>query len=196
MDSTPLPFALKRVLHMFVATAAAGMSCRRRADVALPDTATTEELLAEVKKLNEDPLVHGILVQLPLPKQCDEALILRTIAVHKDADGFSAENIGNLALKGGEPPLAVPCTPAGCIELLQRSNIDVSGKDAVVIGRSNIVGMPVAQILQSMNATVTVCHSRTKDLPGHVRRADIVIAAIGKAHFVQKDWVKPGAVVN
>jgi len=143
-------------------------------DVDLPDTTTTEELLAEVAKLNADPLVHGILVQLPLPDQCDEGKILAAIAVSKDADGFSAENIGNLALRGGEPPLAVPCTPAGCIELLQRSDIEVAGKNAVVLGRSNIVGMPVAHLLMSMNATVTVCHSRTVDLPEHVRRADII----------------------
>jgi 5,10-methylene-tetrahydrofolate dehydrogenase/methenyl tetrahydrofolate cyclohydrolase len=164
-------------------------------DVSLPDTTTTEELLAEVGKLNADPLVHGILVQLPLPPQCDEAAVLREIVVAKDADGFSAENIGNLCLKGGAPPLAVPCTPAGCIELLQRSNVEVAGKDAVVIGRSNIVGMPVAALLQSMNATVTVLHSRTADLPSHVKRADIVVAAIGKAEYVQADWLKPGCVV-
>merc|ERR1719161_2103919 len=100
-----------------------------------------------------------------------------------------------MALKGGQPPLAIPCTPAGCIELLQRANVDVSGKDAVVLGRSNIVGMPVAILLQSMNATVTVCHSRTKDLKEKVRAADIVVAALGKAEMVRGDWLKPGAVV-
>ena len=110
-------------------------------DVTLPDTATTEELLAAVRELNADPKIHGILVQLPLPDQCDEPLILKEIAVEKDADGFSAMNIGNLCLKGGDPPLAVPCTPAGCIELLQRSGYsNLSGLNAVVIGRSNIDG--------------------------------------------------------
>merc|ERR1711879_372319 len=102
---------------------------------------------------------------------------------------------GNLCLKGGVPPLALPCTPAGCIEMLQHSDIDVKGKDAVIIGRSNIVGMPVAQLLQSMDATVTVCHSRTKDIKDKVSRADIVVAAIGKANYVRGDWLKPGCVV-
>mmetsp|Transcript_16365 Transcript_16365/g.28727 ORF Transcript_16365/g.28727 Transcript_16365/m.28727 type:complete len:551 (+) Transcript_16365:69-1721(+) len=164
-------------------------------DVALPDTVSQDELLAEVEKLNLDPKVHAILVQLPLPKHIDEALILKTIRVDKDADGFSAMNIGNLCLKGGDPPLAVPCTPAGCIELLQRAGVEVAGKNAVVLGRSNIVGMPVSQLLQSMDATVTVCHSRTKDMVSYVRNADIVVAAIGKAEFVRGDWLKPGCVV-
>ena len=165
-------------------------------DVTLPDTATTEELLAAVRDLNADPKIHGILVQLPLPDQCDEPLILKEIAVEKDADGFSAMNIGNLCLKGGDPPLAVPCTPAGCIELLQRSGYsNLSGLNAVVIGRSNIVGMPVGALLQSMNATVTTCHSRTADIPAHLKNADIVVAAIGKAEFVKGEWLKPGCVV-
>ena len=110
-------------------------------------------------------------------------------------DGFSATNIGNLCLRGGRPPLAVPCTPAGCVELLQRSEIEVKGKDVVVVGRSNIVGMPVAHLLMSMDATVTVCHSRTTDLPAHVRRADIVIAAVGAAEMIKGSWLKPGATV-
>merc|ERR1711933_379045 len=113
----------------------------------------------------------------------------------KDVDGFSALNIGNLCLKGGDPPLAVPCTPAGCIELLQRSGIKVAGKDAVVLGRSNIVGMPVAALLQSMNATVTVCHSSTANLKEKVRSADVVVAALGRAEMVRGDWLKPGCVV-
>jgi len=115
--------------------------------------------------------------------------------VNKDADGFSAMNIGNLCLKGGDPPLAVPCTPAGCIELLERSGVDISGKEAVVLGRSNIVGMPVAQLLVHKNATVTVCHSRTKNIEDKVRQADIVVAAIGKTEFVRGSWLKPGVVV-
>jgi len=164
-------------------------------DVDLPDTVSQEDVLKEVEKLNADPAVHGILVQLPLPSHIDEPTVLKAIKVEKDADGFSAENIGNLCLKGGAPPLAIPCTPAGCIELLQRSNVKISGKKAVVIGRSNIVGMPVAALLQSCDATVTVCHSRTPNMEEIVRDADIVVAAIGKALYVQGSWLKPGCVV-
>jgi len=164
-------------------------------DVDLPETVSQQDLLAEVEKLNADPKVHGILVQLPLPSHIDEPTILKAITVEKDADGFSAMNIGNLCLKGGDPPLAIPCTPAGCIEMLQRSKVEISGKRAVVIGRSNIVGMPVAALLQSCDATVTVCHSRTKNMEELVRDADIVIAAIGKAFFVKSSWLKPGCVV-
>merc|ERR1711974_571247 len=144
-------------------------------DVSLLETVAEEDLLKEVEKLNNDEKVHAILVHLPLPDHIDEAKVLRSIRVDKDADGFSAENIGNLCLKGGAPPMAIPCTPAGVIEMLQRSHVQVNGADAVVLGRSNIVGMPVAALLQSMNATVTVCHSRTKDLEGKVRSADVVI---------------------
>jgi len=164
-------------------------------DITLPETASEADVMQEVAKLNADKSIHAILVQLPLPEHVNEAAVLASIAVEKDVDGFSAENIGNLCLRGGTPPLAIPCTPAGCIELLQRSNVKVSGLDAVVLGRSNIVGMPVAALLQSMNATVTVCHSRTKDLKEKVRRADIVIAALGKAEIVKGDWLKPGCVV-
>lgn len=164
-------------------------------DVDLPDTVSQADLLKEVEKLNNDPKVHAILVQLPLPKHIDEPTVLKAIKVEKDADGFSAENIGNLCLKGGDPPLAIPCTPAGCIEMLQRSNVEMSGKKAVVIGRSNIVGMPVANMLQSCDCTVTVCHSRTKNMEELVRTADIVVAAIGKAFFVKGSWLKPGCVV-
>mmetsp|Transcript_82714 Transcript_82714/g.162240 ORF Transcript_82714/g.162240 Transcript_82714/m.162240 type:complete len:464 (+) Transcript_82714:52-1443(+) len=164
-------------------------------DVDLPETVSQKDLLKEVEKLNNDPKVHAILVQLPLPKHIDEATVLKAIRVDKDADGFSAVNIGNLCLKGGDPPMAVPCTPAGCIELIQRSGVEVSGKRAVVIGRSNIVGMPVSQLLQSMDATVTVCHSRTKDMASYIKEADIVVAAIGKAEFVRGEWLKPGCTV-
>lgn len=164
-------------------------------DITLHEDTTQEQLMAEIQRLNQDPTVHAILVQLPLPQHLDEAAILAAIRVEKDVDGFSAMNIGNLCLKGGAPPMAVPCTPAGCIDLLQRSGIEVSGKDAVVLGRSNIVGMPVAVLLQSMNATVTVCHSRTKNLKEKVQRADIVIAALGQAEMVRGDWLKPGCVV-
>ena len=156
---------------------------------------TQKKLEAAIDGLNADDKVHGILVQLPLPKHIDESAIFARINVAKDVDGFSAANIGNLCLRGGQPPLAVPCTPAGCVELLQRSGVAVSGKEVVVLGRSNIVGMPVAHLLQSMDATVTVCHSRTADLASHCRRADIVVAAIGRAELVQGDWLTPGAVV-
>eukprot|EP00747_Dinoflagellata_sp_TGD_P221331 gnl/TRDRNA2_/TRDRNA2_93184_c0_seq1.p1 gnl/TRDRNA2_/TRDRNA2_93184_c0~~gnl/TRDRNA2_/TRDRNA2_93184_c0_seq1.p1 ORF type:complete len:378 (+),score=76.43 gnl/TRDRNA2_/TRDRNA2_93184_c0_seq1:63-1136(+) len=164
-------------------------------DVDLPEDVTQEKLLAELDKLNNDPKVHAILVQLPLPDHIEEHTVLKRIKVEKDVDGFAALNIGNLCLKGGDPPMAVPCTPAGCIELLQRSGVIVSGKNAVVLGRSNIVGMPVAALLQSMNATVTVVHSRTKDMEGVIRRADILVAAIGKAEMVRGDWLKSGCVV-
>ena len=147
------------------------------------EAVTQQELIATVRELNADPQVHAILVQLPLPKHIDEAKVLEEIAVEKDVDGFSAPNIGNMCLRGGKPPLAVPCTPAGCVELLQRSGVEVSGKEVVVVGRSNIVGMPVAHLLMSMDATVTVCHSRTADLPGHVKRADILVAAVGAAEY-------------
>mmetsp|Transcript_11746 Transcript_11746/g.27140 ORF Transcript_11746/g.27140 Transcript_11746/m.27140 type:complete len:369 (-) Transcript_11746:365-1471(-) len=159
------------------------------------ESVSQQQLLQCVRELNDDPKVHGILVQLPLPKHIDEAAVLEAIKVSKDVDGFSAENIGNMCLRGGKPPLAVPCTPAGCVELLQRSGVEVRGKEVVVLGRSNIVGMPVAHLLQSMDATVTVCHSRTTSIETHVRRADIVVAAIGRAEMVPGDWIKPGATV-
>jgi len=164
-------------------------------DINLTETVSELDILAEVEKLNNDPSVHGILVQLPLPDHIDEGKVLQSIDVKKDADGFSAYNIGNLCLRGGEPPLAVPCTPAGCIELLQRYGIEINGKDCVVLGRSNIVGMPVAALLQSCNGTVTLCHSRTKNIEAKIKQADIVVAAIGKTEYVKGDWIKPGAVV-
>ena len=164
-------------------------------DRVFEESVSTEKLIDTVRELNADPLVHGILVQLPLPRHVDEHKVLEAIDVAKDVDGFSASNIGNLCLRGGRPPLAVPCTPAGCVELLQRSEVDVKGKDVVVVGRSNIVGMPVAHLLMSMDATVTVCHSRTTDLPGHVRRADVVVAAVGAAEMIKGSWLKPGATV-
>ncbi|KAG7373881.1 methylenetetrahydrofolate dehydrogenase/methenyltetrahydrofolate cyclohydrolase [Nitzschia inconspicua] len=164
-------------------------------DVDLPEDVSEERVISEIEILNNDPSVHGILVQLPLPSHMDEATVLSKIKYEKDADGFDPLNIGNLWLRGGDPPLAIPCTPAGCLELLQRYDIDISGKDCVVLGRSNIVGMPVAALLQSCNGTVTVCHSRTENIPEIVKRADIVIAAIGKPEFVRGDWLKPGCVV-
>ena len=160
----------------------------------LPATAAQAEVLALVQQLGADKNVHGILVQLPLPKHIDERVILEAVPMSKDVDGFHPLNIGALAMKGREPDF-VPCTPAGVIELLDRSGTRIDGADAVVVGRSNIVGMPVSLLLVSRNATVTICHSRTKDLPGTCRQADIVVAAIGKAHFVKGDWIKPGATV-
>ena len=164
-------------------------------NINLEDTISEDALMEEVNKLNNDDRIHGILVQLPLPKHIDAEKILRNIKVSKDADGFSALNIGNMCLRGGLEPMAIPCTPAGCIELLKRSNIEVNGKNAVVLGRSNIVGMPVAHLLQQMNATVTVCHSRTKNPQQFIKQADIIVAAIGKAEYVRGDWLKPGCVV-
>ena len=160
----------------------------------LPANATQEEVEALVKELNEDPKVNGILVQLPLPKGLDEERVLNTISLEKDVDGFHPVNIGRLAQKGRES-LFVPCTPDGVIYLLDSIGAEIEGANAVVLGRSNIVGMPVALLLVKRNATVTICHSRTKDLPSVCRRADILIAAVGRPEMVRKDWVKPGAVV-
>ena len=157
----------------------------------LPATANQAEVEALVRQLNADPAVSGILVQLPLPKGLNEQAVLDLISLDKDVDGFHPMNIGQLVMKGRTPQF-IPCTPAGCIELLVRSGIPIAGKDAVVVGRSNIVGVPVAALLQNADATVTTCHSRTKDLPDKVRRADIVVAAIGKPEFVRGEWLKPG----
>jgi 5,10-methylene-tetrahydrofolate dehydrogenase/methenyl tetrahydrofolate cyclohydrolase len=160
----------------------------------LPADASQEEVENQVRKLNDNPLVNGILVQLPLPKHLDEDSVLRTISVEKDIDGFHPINIGRLAQKGREP-LFVPCTPDGCMYLLEHTGIPFDGANAVVLGRSNIVGMPAALLLVKRNATVTICHSRTKDLPAICRGADILIAAVGRVEMVKKDWVKPGAAV-
>lgn len=160
----------------------------------LPATSTQEDVEALVRQLNADPKVNGILVQLPLPAGLDEEKVLREIKIEKDVDGFHPLNIGRLAQKGREP-LFVPCTPYGCMVLLEEAGVKLSGARAVVLGRSNIVGMPVALLLVRADATVTICHSRTKDLPSVVREADILVAAIGKPEMVRGDWVKPGAVV-
>jgi len=160
----------------------------------LPESATHAQVLELVKGLGADPKVHGILVQLPLPKQVNEKQILDAVPLTKDVDGFHPLNIGALAMKGHEPDF-VPCTPNGVIELLDRSGTTIEGADAVVLGRSNIVGMPVSLLLIARNATVTVCHSRTRDIAAVCRRADILVAAIGRAHFVKGDWIKPGATV-
>lgn len=158
----------------------------------LAETTTQADLIALVEALNADPTVDGILVQLPLPKQIDDKAVIAAIDPAKDVDGFHVVNAGRLAV--GEDAL-VPCTPLGCLMLLKDQMGDLSGKDAVVIGRSNIVGKPMAQLLLGESCTVTIAHSRTKDLPAVVRRADIVVAAVGRPEMVKADWIKLGAVV-
>lgn len=160
----------------------------------LPDTATEEEILATVANFNADPNVHGILVQLPLPSHVNEQRVLDAISLEKDVDGFHPTNIGRLAMRGREA-LYVPCTPQGCMELLERSGIEIKGKRAVVIGRSNIVGLPAALLLQNRDATVTTVHSRTSNPERIIREADIVIAGIGQAEWVKGEWLKPGCAV-
>ena len=158
----------------------------------LPEETTEEELLALVEKLNGDASVNGILVQLPLPAQIDADKVIRAIAPEKDVDGFHPENVGKLVI--GEPGF-VSCTPAGIIQLLKRSGIEIEGKECVVVGRSNIVGKPMSILLLRENGTVTITHSRTKDLKEVTGRADILVVAIGKPKFITADYVKEGAVV-
>ena len=177
------------VRNKHLATEAAGMHSVKRV---LPATATQDEVLEVVHALNADPAVDGILVQLPVPKQVDSKAVIDAIDVTKDVDGFNPENLGLLAQR---TPRLRPCTPYGCMKMLEFEGIDVTGMDAVVLGQSNIVGRPAALELLMKAATVTICHSRTKDLPGHVRRADLVVAGIGKPEFVKGDWLKPGAIV-
>lgn len=160
----------------------------------LPADATQEEVESLVQKLNADPAINGILVQLPLPDHLDEEAILSAISLEKDVDGFHPINIGRLAMKGREA-LFAPCTPAGVIEMLDRLELPIAGKEAVVLGRSNIVGLPVSMLLLKRDATITICHSRSRDLPAITRRADILVAAVGRAEMVKADWVKPGAIV-
>lgn len=157
-----------------------------------PSTCTTEELLALVAELNARDEVDGILVQLPLPPQVDTKRVLEAVDPAKDVDGFHPVNLGRLV--SGRAGL-VACTPAGCMEILRRSGIPLEGANAVVVGRSDVVGKPMSLLLMHANATVTICHSKTRDLPGVVRRADIVIAAIGRAAMIEPDWVRPGATV-
>ncbi|WP_428027857.1 bifunctional methylenetetrahydrofolate dehydrogenase/methenyltetrahydrofolate cyclohydrolase FolD [Altererythrobacter sp.] len=171
------------------ATVAAGMASFEHK---LPADASAEDLLALVDRLNSDPSVDGILVQLPLPGHLDEQSIISAISPDKDVDGFHVINAGRLSV--GQSGF-VPCTPLGCMMLLTDRLGDLSGLEAVVIGRSNIVGKPMAQLLLDANATVTIAHSRTKDLPGVVRRADIVVAAVGRPEMVKAEWLKPGATV-
>mmetsp|Transcript_39001 Transcript_39001/g.54182 ORF Transcript_39001/g.54182 Transcript_39001/m.54182 type:complete len:325 (-) Transcript_39001:96-1070(-) len=163
-------------------------------DKDLPETATQQQVLDVVKAFNADPNVHGILVQLPLPKHIDEQTVLAAISIEKDVDGFHPLNIGQLSMKGRDP-LFVPCTPKGCIELLDRTGVQIAGKHAVVVGRSNIVGMPAAMLLLKRDATVTIVHSRTTNIQEEVKRADIIIACCGQPAMVKKSWVKPGVVI-
>ena len=158
----------------------------------MPEETTQEELNREIDRLNADPAIHGILVQLPLPEQLDEQAALARILPEKDVDGFHLINAGHM-LTGSEGVIA--CTPRGALHMIKRTGIDLNGKEAVVIGRSNIVGKPMAMLLLRENCTVTICHSRTKNLAEHTRRADILVAAVGKAGFVTADMVKPGAIV-
>ena len=162
------------------------------ADHELPASTTEAELLTLIGQLNADARVHGILVQLPLPDHIDTDKVLEAISPDKDADGFHPYNVGRLAI--GKPTFQ-PCTPYGVMVMLDEIGYDLKGKEVVVVGRSNIVGKPVALMCLSRHATVTICHSRTKDLPDVVRRADVVIAAVGRAEMVKGDWIKPGAVV-
>lgn len=160
--------------------------------VRLPETTTQQELETQIDQLNGDASIHGILVQLPLPAGLDEAAALARIAPEKDVDGFHVVNAGKLftGQKG-----VVACTPKGAMEMIRRTGIDLSGKEAVVVGRSNIVGKPMAMLLLQQNTTVTMCHSRTQHLAEHTRRADVLVAAVGKPRFITADMVKPGAIV-
>ncbi len=160
----------------------------------LPKEASQAEVEQLVRDLNADARVHSILVQLPMPKHIDESAVLSLVSLNKDVDGFHPINIGRLAMKGREPQF-IPCTPHGAMVLLEEAGVTFEGANAVVLGRSNIVGMPAALLLIHRNATVTICHSRTKDLPAVCRQADILIAAVGRPEMVRGDWVKPGAVV-
>lgn len=158
----------------------------------LPEETSEAQLLALVDQLNRDPRIDGILVQLPLPKQIDEGKILEAISPLKDVDGFHPYNVGRLATGS---PLFQPCTPYGVMKMIEHTGIDLAGKEVVVVGRSNIVGKPVALMCLAKHATVTICHSRTRDLPAIIGRADVLIAAVGRPEMIKGEWIKPGAVV-
>ena len=160
----------------------------------LPADATQAQVEAAVRAFNCDPSIHGILTQLPLPDHIDEEAVLNEISLAKDVDGIHPMNLGRLGMRGREPTFT-PATPTGVMALIEESGVAIEGKRAVVIGRSNIVGLPVALMLTNANATVTICHSRTRDLPGVVKEADIVVAAVGRPEFVKSAWIKPGAIV-
>ena len=161
--------------------------------IRLPAGTSQGDLLALVERLNTDPTVHGILVQSPLPRHIDEQTVIRRINPAKDVDGFHPINVGKTLI--GDDDAFAPCTPAGVMVLLREVGVELEGRDAVIVGRSNIVGKPMASLLIRASATVTICHSRTRDLRGHVRRGDIVIAAVGRPEMIPGDWIKPGAVV-
>lgn len=160
--------------------------------ITYPADVAQDVVLAKIAELNADAKIHGILVQLPLPKHFDEAAVLEAIAAEKDVDGFHAENVG--ALAQGNPRF-IPCTPYGVMKMLEKGNVDLAGKEAVVVGRSNIVGKPMALLLLAQGATVTVCHSKTADLLFHTKRADVLVAAVGRPKMITGDMIKPGAVV-
>lgn len=161
-------------------------------NIALPESTTQQELLGIIEKLNKDTSVHGILVQLPLPKHIDEYAVINAISPEKDVDGFTALNVGNMNIG---KDCFIPCTPQGCVNMLEYAGVDMEGKDVVVIGRSNIVGRPVATLLTQKSATVTICHSKTKNIEEKTRMADIIIIAIGRAGFLKGDMIKEGAVI-
>ncbi|GAV89460.1 THF_DHG_CYH domain-containing protein/THF_DHG_CYH_C domain-containing protein [Cephalotus follicularis] len=163
-------------------------------DIDLPEQVSQSELIGKVHELNTNPDVHGILVQLPLPKHINEEKVLSEISLEKDVDGFHPLNIGKLAMKGRDP-LFLPCTPKGCLELLSRSGVTIKGKKAVVVGRSNIVGLPVSLLLLKADATVTIVHSHTYDPESIILEADIIIAAAGQPMMIKGSWIKPGAAV-
>ena len=160
----------------------------------LPKASTQAQVESAVREFNADPNIHGILVQLPLPDHIDEEAVLNEISLAKDVDGIHPMNLGRLGMRGREPTFT-PATPTGVMQLIKETGESIEGKQAAVIGRSNIVGLPVALMLTNADATVTICHSRTRDLPATVRRADIVVAAVGRAEYVKGDWLKPGAIV-
>ena len=164
----------------------------RSTTLRLPESTTEEQLLAEIQRLNDDPEVDGILVQLPVPKHINEDRVIEAISAEKDVDGFHPHNVAALWQKR---PCVAPCTPKGIMKMLDEHHVEIEGKNAVVIGRSNIVGLPMAKMLLDRNATVTMAHSRTRNLPEVTRRADILVVAIGRPRFVTADMVRPGAVV-
>ena len=173
-------------------------ACERVAMVSeqklLSTDATQEEVEAAVRQFNSDPNIHGILVQLPMPDHIDEEAVLNEISLAKDVDGIHPVNIGKLGMRGREPSFT-PATPTGVMVLIEETGETIEGKQAVVIGRSNIVGLPVSLMLMNANATVTICHSRTQDIPGYLRQADIVVAAVGRPEFIKGEWLKEGSIV-
>ena len=183
------PASLVYVKNKHKACVEAGMNS---IEVKMPESTTEDELLAKISELNSDANVHGILVQLPLPKHIDETRVLNSISPEKDVDAFHPVNVGKIMI--GNYNL-LPCTPAGVMDLLDYYGVELSGKRAVVIGRSNIVGKPMALLLLERNATVSVCHSRTKDISEYTRAADVIVVAVGRPNFLKADMIKPGAVV-